>query len=231
MTQLIARPVDCSPVARITRSLLGYGVVAGPLYVVVSLAQALTRDGFDLTRHQWSMLSNGSLGWIQVANFTLTGLMLVAMAAGVRRALVTGPGATWAPRLIAAFGLSLLVAAVFKADPALGFPVGTPEGAASISASGMVHFVAAGFGFTCIAVACFVIARRYAAEGRRGWARYSRTTGVVFLAGFACVASGGGSSVANLLFTTAVIMVFAWTTALARDLSAPAVAAPATTSL
>ncbi|MEN3309228.1 MAG: hypothetical protein V7603_5430, partial [Micromonosporaceae bacterium] len=41
----------CDPAARITRSLLGYGVIAGPGYVVVSLVQALTRDGFDLRRH------------------------------------------------------------------------------------------------------------------------------------------------------------------------------------
>ena len=34
---------QCSPATRITRSLLGYGVVAGPFYVTVSLAKALTR--------------------------------------------------------------------------------------------------------------------------------------------------------------------------------------------
>jgi hypothetical protein len=60
---------------QVTRSLLGYGVLAGPLYVGVSLAQALTRDGFELTRHAWSLLSNGSLGWLQIANFLVTGLM------------------------------------------------------------------------------------------------------------------------------------------------------------
>src|SRR6476646_11352837 len=71
----------------VTRSLLGWGVVAGPFYVVVSLAQALTRDGFDLTRHQWSLLENGDLGWVQVANFVLTGLMVTAYAVGQARAL------------------------------------------------------------------------------------------------------------------------------------------------
>jgi len=55
----------CSPAGRVTRSLLGYGILAGPVYVAVSLAQAATRDGFDLRRHAWSLLSNGSLGWLQ----------------------------------------------------------------------------------------------------------------------------------------------------------------------
>ena len=40
------------------------GVVAGPLYVMVTLAQALTRDGFDLRQHRFSWLTAGDLGWI-----------------------------------------------------------------------------------------------------------------------------------------------------------------------
>ena len=104
----------------VTRSLLGW--------VVVSLAQALTRDGFDLTRHQWSLLENGDLGWVQVANFVLTGLMVVAYAVGLGRALAGGPDGRWAPVLTGAFGVCLVAAGVLRADPALGFPVGTPDG-------------------------------------------------------------------------------------------------------
>ena len=33
----------CTPETSLTRSLLGYGVIAGPLYVTVSLVQALTQ--------------------------------------------------------------------------------------------------------------------------------------------------------------------------------------------
>ena len=64
------------------RTLLAFGVVAGPIYVLVSLVQALIRDGFDLTRHAWSLLSNGDLGWIQITNLVVTGLMTVAVASG-----------------------------------------------------------------------------------------------------------------------------------------------------
>ena len=41
----------CTPVARTTKSLLGYGVLAGPLYVLVSLAQAVTRPGAITLEH------------------------------------------------------------------------------------------------------------------------------------------------------------------------------------
>ena len=43
-----------------TRRLLACGIVAGPLFLVVALVQALTRDGFDLSRHPISLLSLGS---------------------------------------------------------------------------------------------------------------------------------------------------------------------------
>src|SRR3954463_3195739 len=71
---------ECTSAVRITRSLLGYGVLAGPLYVGVSLALALTREGFDLGKHSWSLLANGDLGWVQVTNFVFTGLATVAAA-------------------------------------------------------------------------------------------------------------------------------------------------------
>lgn len=48
--------------AAVTRSLLGWGVVAGPFYLVVGLVLALTRPGFDLSRHQLSLLMLGDGG-------------------------------------------------------------------------------------------------------------------------------------------------------------------------
>jgi hypothetical protein len=35
-----------------TGALVACGVVAGPIYVMVTMAQALTRDGFDLRQHR-----------------------------------------------------------------------------------------------------------------------------------------------------------------------------------
>jgi hypothetical membrane protein len=208
----------CDRATRVTKTLLAYGVIAGPLYILVSVTQALTRDGFDLAHHEWSLLANGALGWIQITNLVVTGLLTVALAVGLRRALRPGWGGTWAPRLVGAYGVGLVGAGVFRADPALGFPPGTPQGMAEVSWHGMLHFVSGGIGFLCLIAACLVVARRLAAEGRRGWARFSRATGVGFLAGFAGVASGGGSAAINLTFTAAVVLAWAWVSALAVHL-------------
>jgi hypothetical protein len=203
---------------RVTKTLLASGVVAGPLYVLVSLTEALTRDGFDLARHQWSLLSNGDLGWIHITNLVVTGLMTIAFAVGLRRALRPGRGVTWAARLVGVYGASLVGAGVFRADPALGFPPGTPEGVARVSWHGVLHFVSGGIGFLCLVAACFVVARWFAAEGRRGWVRFSQATGLLFLAGFATVAAGGGSAWSNLAFTAAVVLAWSWVSALAAHL-------------
>jgi hypothetical protein len=200
----------CTPTDRTTHSRLGYGIVAGPAYVLVGLAQAVTRDGFDITRHAWSLLSNGHLGWIQIANFIATGLMTVAAAVGLRRSLPKGTARRWAPPLISAYGLCLVGAGVFRADPAQGFPVGAPETPA-VSWHGALHLVIGGIGFLCLIAACFVVATYFARTGRRTLARFSRITGVVFLAGFAGIASGSHGPT-TVGFLIAVTTVWAWLT-------------------
>jgi len=208
----------CDPAVSLTRSLLAYGVIAGPIYILVSLAQAVTREGFDLTRHPWSLLSNGGLGWIQITNFVLAGLMTVAFAVGLHRALRPGRGATWAPRLVGTYGVSLICAGVFRADPAMGFPAGTPDGATEVSWHGIAHFAAGGIGFTCLVAACLIVARRFAAQRRPGWATLSAVAGVALLAGFGAVASGSGGAGATLAFVAAIVLIWTWMSALAVHL-------------
>lgn len=205
-----------APAMRAGTRLVVCGVIAGPCYVLVSLAQAWLREGFDLTRHAWSLLANGSLGWIQMANLMVTGALVVAGAAGLCRVLApgatSGPGSgtTWPHRLLSVYGLTLVGAGVFRADPAQGFPPGTPGTGTSTSWHGVLHFVLAGIGFVCLVLACFVVAHHCAAAGLRGWSRFSRTTAVVFLAGFVAMAASGGRVWANLAFTAAIVLAWAW---------------------
>jgi hypothetical protein len=205
--------------AAVTRSLLGYGVLAGAFYLVVGLAQALIRDGYDLTRHDLSLLANGSYGWIHIANLVLTGLMVIAAAVGVRRAMRPGPAASWGPGLLAGYGVGLVGAGVFVADPMHGFPPGTADGPpATVSTAGLLHVVIAAVGFACLVAACFVLAERFARRGRAGWAWYSRASGLVFLAGFVGIASGSTSPVVVLGFWSAVVVAWAWLAALSVHL-------------
>ncbi len=163
-----------------TRALLASGALAAPLFIVTVVAQEVTRAGFDPKKHPLSLLSTGDLGWIQITNFVVAGLLAFAGAVGLRRVLRPGRAAKWGPILIGAYGVALVWGGVFVADPAFGFPIGTPEGApASMTWHGALHGIAPAAASVALLVACVVFARRFAAERRFGWARYSIGTAVV----------------------------------------------------
>jgi Protein of unknown function (DUF998) len=174
---IVARPGGVRAAATertTTRALLAAGVAAGPVWLTVAAAQALTRDGYDLSRQPLSLLALGDLGWIQTANFVLSGLLAVVGAVGMRRALRGGRAGAWGPALVAVFGLGLLVAGVFVSDPSMGFPAGAPEGAPpTLSWHAALHGVGAMLAFGSLTVACLVFARRFAGLGQRGWALLS----------------------------------------------------------
>jgi hypothetical protein len=190
-----------------TRALLTAGIASGPIYVGVGLAEALLRPGFDLSRHSLSLLANGEFGWVHVAMMVASGLLTIAGSIGLRQAI----GRTRATTLIAVYGVGLIAAGVMTADPALGFPPGTPEGPPAVYTwHGIGHLVAGGIGFLALIAACFVMARRYHAQGEGGWAIYSAVTGVAFLAGFVGIASGNQSPAINLAFGAAVLLAWTW---------------------
>jgi hypothetical protein len=202
-----------------TRALLAGGVIAGPIYVLTALAQGLTRPGFDLLHYDVSLLSNGDLGWIQIANFLITGLLVIAGAAGMRRVLHGSQGGTWGPLLIGLYGLGLIGAGIFVADPMNGFPPETPAGMpASISWHSMLHLISAALGFFCLIAACFVFARRFALLKHPGWAAYSVATGVIFLAAFAGVATGSSQAPIVIGFWIGVVLAFIWISIMAMQL-------------
>jgi hypothetical membrane protein len=220
MTENVTTAARRAPGAAVgsTRTLLTCGIVAGPLYIFVVILQMLTRDGFDISRHPASMLSNGDQGWIQIANFAVSGLLFVAFAIGLHRVLgpAAGRAGTWGPRLVGVFGAGMVSAAVFSADPADGFPPGTPAGPpTSISWHAIVHFFVAGVAFLALIAACFVFARRFAAAGRRGWAAFSTATGALFLATWISIFALQGARAANVAFAVAIALVLAWTSLLA----------------
>src|SRR5262245_41398608 len=192
------------------RTLLRCGMVVGSFYLAVGLAQAFVRDGFDLARHPLSVLANGPGGWVQTANFVLSGLMVIGAAIGFRNAL--RPQSRAAGWILGCFGVSMLIAAVFPADPMDGFPVGTPEGIpTTFSTSALIHFVAGAFGFLALAVSCFVVAVALLRRRNLWMACLSFLTGVSIVAGFLAPALLPASGpVAGIWFS--VVVGWIWLT-------------------
>jgi hypothetical protein len=198
------------------RLFLTGGVLAGPVYVLLGLVQMVIRPGFDPTRQDLSLLSNGNLGWIQIGNFLLTGSLVIAAALGMRRVL---GGRAWEPWLLGMYGLGLIGAGIFVADPMNGFPLGTPAGApVHPTIHGLLHIIVGAFGFVGLIAACFVFARRFLTRQQPEWAVYSLLTGSVFLAGFFGIAAGSQQKspmlqIVTLAFTAAVLLAWSWISA------------------
>jgi hypothetical protein len=210
--------------ARATRRLLACGAVGGPLFVVVLLLDGATRRGYDPAAHAVSQLSLGDRGWLQTANFVITGLLMTAFAAGLRRALRPGRGALWGPLLAGVFGLALLGSGVFVMDPMRGYPPGAPAGfPPDVSWHHTLHDSLGVVVFTTLPLACLVLARRFATEpGGLGWAAYSAATAVVMLAllvAFGAAWETGGDA-AGLLQRAMIAAGWGWVALLAVRLLA-----------
>jgi hypothetical protein len=181
----------------------------------------LTRSGFDIRRHAISTLSLGDLGWIQIANFAATGLLVLACAVGMRRSLRGGRAGTWAPILVGVYGVCLLVGALFRPDPGLGFPPGAPDSMpTTMSPHAAVHMFGFAGAFGAIVAACLVLRRRFVQLGQTGWARYSVVTAVVTPV---LVVAGSSTRVwVGVIFAIAGALAFGWVSAVAVRLAAGA---------
>jgi hypothetical protein len=200
-----------------TRSLLTGLAVAGPLWSVVSLAQAATREGFDLTRHPLSVLSTGDLGWLQITNFVVAGVLTIAGAVGLRRVMAVTPGGRWAPRLVAVDGLGMLGGGLLVMDPADGFPVGTSAGMpASMSWHSVGHMIAGSVAFIALIAACYVLGRHFSRTGKRGLAIGSRVAATVMLVGVGWSMTGG--ALGTLTLAIGVISAMLWVAVVALHL-------------
>jgi hypothetical membrane protein len=194
--------------AAVTRSLLGWGVVAGPFYLVVGLVQALLVPGFDLSRHALSLLLLGELGWIQALNLVLSGLMVLAAAVGFARVMPRRAN-VWAAVFLGLYGVSLVGAAIFPPDPMGGFPVGGTD-ATTVSMSGLLHLVAGAIGFVSLAVAALIVGAWFRRAGHPGAATTSWIAAAVIVLGFM-----GGAALAMVpagvaLLWLAVVAGWAW---------------------
>lgn len=191
--------------AAVTRSMLGWGVVAGLFYLGFGVILALTREGFDLSRHALSLLTLGAGGWLQILNLALTGVMVMVAGWGIIRA-VEGRGRGTGIAVIIA-GAAIALAGVFRPDPAGGFPEGAEE---TVSVSGVLHLALGAVQFVAFAVAALLLARCFVSRTERGRALWSRIAAAVIVVGFVAGAALSAGSAGVGLLWVAVVIMFAW---------------------
>jgi hypothetical membrane protein len=196
-----------------TRFLPACGAAGATLFITVFLVDGFVHENYSPLRNTVSELAIGPGGWIQIANFVVTGCLMTAFAVGLHRTMSRGepaPGtadrAGWAPWLIALYGLSLIVVGVFVSDPVAGL---------STTVHGNVHLLVSLVVFGALTAACFVLGRRFP---ERGWRVYSRVVGVVVPVFFIAVGAGP-PAYSGLMQRVAIVAGWTWIAAVSVRMS------------
>jgi hypothetical membrane protein len=204
----------------VLRILLFCGVIGPLLFIVVFLIEGATRTNYDPLRQPVSSLSIGNYGWIQAANFIITGLLVIPFAIGLRFVLHPGRGSLWGCLLIGLVGIGLTGAGFFTTDPMNGYPPGTPLVPAVSTLHGTLHNLFSLPVFVCLPIACFLFGSRFARLGERRWVIYSVLAGLAMLVTFVLAGMGfqqspGFTEFAGVFQRLSIIIGFTWITLLA----------------
>jgi hypothetical protein len=183
--------------AAVTRSMLGWGVVAGPFYLIFGLILALTRPGFDFGRDALSILLLGDIGWLQGLNLVLSGLMTIVAAVGLWR---TPDWSRAAAVLVGVYGLGLVLSAFAAPD--------RPE-AGAVTVGGLLHLAFGGVGFLALGVAAIVAASWFRRRGSAGGV-WSLVAGILIIVAFAAGGALSSGPAGVLLLWIAVVAGWAW---------------------
>lgn len=184
-----------------TASLLRCGVLAGPLFLAIFAIQLILRPDFHFTRTEPSLLSLGPLGWIQITNFILGGLLVIAGALGIRRMLRASKGGLMAPLFLMIFSAGQIGAGIFLVDP----PPSNPP----VSIHGMLHVVCGVISFLALMLASFVFVRVFLALKLRAWALLCAFVGLLLITSFLS-AGAAQQSGANIQFFLNSVWTFEW---------------------
>lgn len=206
-----------APLSRRTRLLLTCGLWT-PLFLAVVLGEGALRPDYEPLHRFGSELALGDRGWIQIANFVGSGLLVLAFSAGLRRSLPPGRGSHALPLLTALTGTCLVVAGVFPTDPLTnGVASGEPTLAGTVHTANALPFHAA------LAGAALVAAwRARTVPGQRAWAWYCLGTGALVLVAFALSMALAGHGFHGLWQRIALAAGLGWCAATAwRSLRSP----------
>lgn len=191
------------------RLLLDAGLVAGGLFVAVTLVEIFARPGFNIRTHAISMLSLGERGWLMQGLFILSGLLTLAAAVGLFNVAAGGIGHAIGPLLVAAYGLGLILAGFYSAPAGLGFPPGTPDDMQPVmDREATIHSIAFMLAFGSLILACFVFAVSLYLGGSTGAAMLSLLAGVSLPA---LIALGVTSRLPpGIAFYIAAVLAWVW---------------------
>jgi hypothetical protein len=157
------------------------GMVGPVLFASVLLALTVVQYDFMLgigwrplgdPAGAWpSGLALGPYGWAQVANFVLSGILLMIFAAGLHLGVTDGRGSRVGPALLFAAGAAMAL---------MGFETDPIRSTGPRTLHNLVHDLAFALFVLALLPAFFVLWRRFREDPLwRGYARYTLITGIL----------------------------------------------------
>jgi hypothetical protein len=130
------------------------GMVASILFVTIFTLEGWFRPGYNPTSMFISELSLGPRGYIQIANFIVTGVLFVIFALGVAAEFREKKASKVPPLILVLVGISLIFSGPLVMDPA-----NTPL--EQMSLSGILHQLFGALVFLFAPISCFLFWRRF----------------------------------------------------------------------
>ncbi|MFI6595586.1 DUF998 domain-containing protein [Nonomuraea sp. NPDC050536] len=129
------------------------GIAGTALFTLVWLVEGAIRPGYHPMRHWISELALSGRGWIQIASFVLSGLLIAAFGQALRRTV-----GGWGPGLVTLAGAGLVLAGFFVIDPGLYNPEGSTAGT---TWHGVLHDILGPIVVLSVAAAALAFSRRF----------------------------------------------------------------------
>lgn len=166
------------------------GIIGGPFFVITYLILGFTRKDYNWLRHPVSSLAIGEDGWMQIANFFVTGTCFLCFAYGLYQTLQPPFNKKTAAILFGMIGIGLIGAGIFVTDPIVGYPPELPYQNRQSSVMGHLHNAFSFLVFIGIPVACFSFRKKFKLLGEKKWALYSLLSGITLIVMFGLAGFG-----------------------------------------
>jgi len=158
------------------------GAIASLFFTLSWIIQEAFRENYNPIMHPISSLAYGSTGWIQVATFFITGVLILLFGYGVWKIWNKEIGLSqWVPIFLIICAISFIGSALFTADFANGYPAGTPVVIKNPTFSGIMHQSCVTLLFFSTPMGCFLMGNYFAYRKEVKWFAYSFFSGFMFL--------------------------------------------------
>jgi hypothetical protein len=160
---------------------LTFGAISGVIFTLSWIVQEAFKTGYNSMMIPISSLAIGELGWIQSANFLISGTALIFFAYGLEKIRLKEEFSKWIVIFLTIGAVGLIRAGCFITDPMNGFPPRTPETIVETTINGILHQLFSVLLFIGLPVAMAFFSKYFLKIKNKKWRIYTLVSSVLFI--------------------------------------------------